>query len=118
MKNRRSKFGWGARLLGLCVLAALPLGCATTGGGVPVPDSAALSRAAQEWPGTTLEDLNHGRTAYVQNCAACHDLHEASEFSPSEWKRIMVKMSRKAHLNDAASDSILHYLSAATGKEN
>ena len=118
MKNLRSRFGWGARLLGLCALAALPLGCATTGGGVPVPDGGTVSRAQEQWPGTTLEDLNHGRSAYVQNCAACHDLHEASEFSSSEWKRVMVKMSRKAHLDDATSDSILHYLLASTVKKD
>jgi mono/diheme cytochrome c family protein len=99
-------------------LGFLPLGCATTGGGVPVPDSVTLSRASQEWPGTTLEDLNHGRTAYVQNCAACHNLHDASDLSPSEWKRVMVKMSRKAHLDDATSDSILRYLLATTAKRD
>jgi mono/diheme cytochrome c family protein len=118
MKNLRMKFTQAWRLGALLALGALPLGCATTGGGVPVPDSTTVSRADSQWPGTTLADLQRGRTAYVQNCAACHDLHEASEFSPDEWKSVMVKMRKKAHLDDITNDAILHYLLASTTKQD
>ncbi len=118
MKNLRTKLNQAWRLGALLTLGALPLGCATTGGGVPIPDSTTVSRADSQWPGTTLADLQQGRTAYVQNCAACHDLHDASELSPDEWQKVMVKMQKKAKIDDMTKDSILHYLLASTLKKD
>lgn len=73
-----------------------------------------LSRADGQWPGTTARDLAQGRTAYVQNCAACHALHDVSDLTPDQWAGVMVKMQKKAGLDDATAGLILRYLSAAT----
>ncbi len=117
MEKLKRKSRGHLRFLGLLAFGMFPMACATTSG-VPVPDSMTVSRAQAQWPGTTLVDLQQGRTAYVQNCAACHNLHDASEFSPSEWKSIMVKMRKKAHLDDVTNDAILHYLSISTTKQD
>ena len=117
MKKSKRESRGAFKILGLMALGFLPLGCATTGG-VPVPDSTTVSRADSQWPGTTLADLQQGRTAYVQNCAACHNLHDASDLSPSGWRRVMVKMQKKAKIDDVTKDSILRYLLASTLKKD
>ncbi|HVM32004.1 MAG TPA: cytochrome c [bacterium] len=87
-------------------------GCATTG--VPGPSAEILSRAQARWPGTTQADLVEGRGLYVEHCAACHDLHDASDLSPAGWERIMARMQKKAHIDDVTKDRILKYLESAT----
>jgi hypothetical protein len=122
MKKSKRKSRGAFKIMGLMVLGFLPLGllsmgCATTGG-VPVPDSMTVSRAEAQWPGTTLADLRQGRSEYVQNCAACHDLHDASDLSPTQWEKVMVRMQKKAKIDDVTKDSILHYLLASTLKQD
>jgi hypothetical protein len=117
MEKLKRKSRGHLRLLGLLVLGMFPMACATTGG-VPVPDAITVSRADSQWPGTTLVDLKKGRDAYVQNCASCHNLHDASDLSPTQWEKVMVKMQKKAKIDDLTKDSILHYLLASTEKKD
>lgn len=95
----------------VCVLALafLPLACAS----LPVPNAESASWAARQWPGMTLESLRAGRRRYVQNCAACHNLHLPSEFPPERWESILEKMQPRAHIDDAQKDLILRYLVTA-----
>ena len=89
----------------LAVLSALlPIACATTN--------------FSSYSGARLADLQLGKKYYVANCAACHNLHDASEFSPSDWKKIMVKMQKKAKIDDSTKDSIMDYLTTATTKRD
>ena len=117
MKKSKRESRGHLRLLGLLAFGMLPMACATTGG-VPVPDSTTVSRADDQWPGTTLADLQQGRSEYVQNCASCHNLHAASDLSPTQWEKVMVKMQKKAKLDDVTKDSILRYLLASTLKKD
>jgi mono/diheme cytochrome c family protein len=113
--KRKPRRPW--RFLGLLALGAFPMACATTGG-VPVPDAITVSRADSQWPGTTLIDLQKGRNAYAQNCASCHNLYDASHLSPIQWELIMVKMQKKAKIDDLTKDSILRYLLASTTQKD
>src|ERR1700722_11971125 len=118
MEKLKRKWRGHLRFLGLLALGMFPMACATTGGGVPVPEATTVSRADSQWPGTTLIDLKKGRDAYVQNCASCHNLHDASDLSPTQWEMIMVRMQKKARIDDLTKDSILHYLLASTTKKD
>ncbi|HET9870371.1 MAG TPA: cytochrome c [bacterium] len=105
---KKALMALGAAVLGAAVLA----GCATTG--VPAPSADLVARAQARWPGTTARDLAAGRRLYAANCAACHELHDASDLSPVGWEKIMAKMQKKAHIDDLTKESILKYLESAT----
>ncbi len=104
----------GAAWLFIFGLLALPFACATL---LPVPTEESASWASQQWPGTTLADLQSGRSSYEATCASCHDLHLPSEFTPEKWERIMVKMQVKARINDGQKNLILRYLLTASTQE-
>jgi hypothetical protein len=87
------------------ILAALPIACATAKNG------SGLSSSPEH-----LSDLQLGKKYYTENCQACHRLHNPSEFSPSDWSRIMVKMQKKAQIDDATKDLIMDYLTTTTTK--
>ena len=100
-----------------CVLlvSLLPIACAS----LPMPTQENVNKALIKWPGTTLMDLRLGRKNYVENCAACHNLYLPSEFSESDWKRILVKMQKKAKINDEKTEAIREYiLSVPTKSES
>jgi hypothetical protein len=92
-------------------MVALPIACATA---LPMPNDEMVSQAGTQWPGTSLSDLQMGRSQYVEHCAACHNLHLPSEYSPKRWEEIMVRMQLKAKIDDPLKDSILRYLYIAS----
>jgi Dihaem cytochrome c len=109
MGKKTSGFRPTGLLLLLGAMAVLPLACATA---LPHATPESLSRADRMWPGTRLEDLEMGRRDYVAHCAACHHLHLPSEFTSEKWTAILVKMQRKAKIDDSLKDSIYRYLAS------
>jgi cytochrome c5 len=95
------------KLTEILFLILLPIACATA---LPVPTEETAAQADRDWPGTTLTDLQSGRRCYIETCAACHNLHLPSEYSPEKWTVIMEKMQVKARISDNKEDLILHYL--------
>lgn len=91
----------------LLALLALPFGCATL---LPEPMAQDAVRSNALWPGIQLSDLQRGRKLYIHNCASCHELHLPSERESAQWERIMVKMQKKAKIDDATKDNIMQYL--------
>jgi hypothetical protein len=91
-----------------------PIACAS----LPYPTHEAFHRASQERPGITLSDLQTGRKNYVGHCAACHNLFFPSAFTPADWNRILVRMQKKARIDDEITDSIGMYLLSMTTKSN
>ncbi len=85
----------------------LPFACATL---LPEPTAQDGARSNAIWPGVQLSDLQRGRKLYLENCASCHRLHLPSELETAQWERIMVKMQRKAKIDDLKKDSIMKYL--------
>jgi len=55
-------------------------------------------------------DLAEGKNLYENNCAKCHKLYDAKDFSAEEWKPIVTRMQRKAHLDDAQGQKIYNYI--------
>jgi cytochrome c5 len=60
------------------------------------------------------KELAEGKTLYENSCVRCHKLYEPLEFSKKDWKPIVVRMQKKAHLDDMQGNSIYNYLASAT----
>lgn len=97
--------------LGLTTSLALAgsIGCAAALRQPGVQDAQA---AATRWPGTTLTDLERGRSLYVRRCSSCHTLHLPSERAAGEWPGLVEKMSRKARLTPEQQLDITRFVVA------
>lgn len=84
------------------------------GGVVAHPSARDASWAASKWPGTTVDDLEHGRSVFVSRCAGCHNLPRPDAKTPDEWASVVPEMAQGARLSAADQDLVLRYLSAAS----
>ena len=57
-----------------------------------------------------IPELAEGQNLYENNCAKCHKLYDAKDFSAEEWKPIVSRMQKKAHLDDLQGQKIYNYL--------
>lgn len=55
-------------------------------------------------------ELMEGKNLFENNCAKCHRLHDPKEFSAEDWKPIVARMQKKAHLDDIAGQKIYNYV--------
>ena len=80
----------------------------------PTPQDAEWAQS--DWPGTTVQELAHGRALYVDKCSSCHNLHLPSEYSPEEWKGYVAYMVTEAKLTPEEQAAIARYLAAASAR--
>lgn len=57
-------------------------------------------------------ELAEGKNLYDNNCAKCHKLYEPKKFSQEEWKPILTRMQKKAHLDDTQIASVSNYITS------
>ena len=98
---------WAVAGISLCL--TLSWACAPL---LPYPTADALLRAQAGQPQLTLQDLDIGRRLYAAHCANCHRLHLPSELAPEAWDKIMLRMQKKAKIDDVTTGSISAYLLA------
>ncbi|UPZ13561.1 cytochrome c [Flavobacterium humidisoli] len=55
-------------------------------------------------------ELAEGKNLYENNCAKCHKLFEPKKFTKEEWTPILVKMGKKAKLDETQMVSITNYI--------
>lgn len=55
-------------------------------------------------------ELAEGKELYDNNCAKCHRLYQANEFSKEEWKPIVTRMAKKSHLDVVQEQKIYNYI--------
>jgi cytochrome c5 len=55
-------------------------------------------------------ELAEGKNLYENNCVRCHKLYAPKKFSQEEWKPILIKMQKKAKLDDVKMASISNYI--------
>lgn len=93
-----------SKIIIILALSAVLFSCGTK--------TAATQTVAKVEPQTVLtsSDLAVGKSNYENNCAKCHNLYAASDFSKEDWKPIMVRMQKKAHLDDAQMATISNYI--------
>ena len=103
------------KLLTLAVLATIIYSCASKSS-VPTTEVKTEVKKAEPSVSTVkvatvmTPELAEGQGLYENNCAKCHKLYDAKDFSAEEWKPIVVRMQKKAHLNDLQGQRIYNYL--------
>ena len=55
-------------------------------------------------------ELAEGKSLYENNCANCHKLYNANEFTAEEWTPIVKRMAIKSQLDDVQGQKIYNYL--------
>lgn len=95
-----------SKVITLVAIAAILFSCASK---KSVPTAAAVEPVkAVELAPTLVE----GKSLYGNNCAKCHELYEPTAHSSEDWKPILARMQKKAHLDDAQMASISDYISS------
>ncbi|WP_313806796.1 hypothetical protein [Flavobacterium sp.] len=59
------------------------------------------------------ENQLFGKKVYENNCGKCHKLFETNSFSKEEWKPIVIRMQKKAHISDEETAAVLEYVTAS-----
>jgi hypothetical protein len=59
---------------------------------------------------TTLDELNQGRSLYIDNCDRCHGLYAPESFNTSQWKSIMNQMAPKTRLTSSEVNLVTKYV--------
>lgn len=93
------------KVIGTIVLAAMIYSCASK----PVVQSAPKEEVKIV---ALSKELTEGKNLYENNCAKCHKLFEPSSHNKEDWKTILVRMQRKAKIDDAQTASIYDYVTS------
>ncbi|MFY0481547.1 hypothetical protein ACI6PS_03000 [Flavobacterium sp. PLA-1-15] len=75
---------------------------------------ALLSPVADNPETIKLASTYDGGGLYKNNCANCHKLYKAEDFSREDWVPIMKRMQKKARISDAETLAIYNYLAVQT----
>jgi cytochrome c5 len=67
-------------------------------------------RLAPRWPGTTIADLQRGRSLYVRRCSGCHSLVLPRAFPAEKWPGLVDDMAEKARLDPGERDDVVRFL--------
>jgi|SRR5664279_5061 len=49
----------------------------------------------------TLQDLQQGRTLYMNNCNSCHSLYSPDDYTPAQWRVILPNMAPRTGMTSA-----------------
>jgi cytochrome c5 len=107
------------KILTLAVLSVIIYSCASKSSAptVAVSETRPAAPAPAPAPTSTTKaatvmtpELAEGKELYDNNCAKCHRLYAADEFSKEEWKPIVDRMAKKADLNDLQGQKIYNYI--------
>ncbi len=63
----------------------------------------------------TLQELQQGRTLYINNCGACHGLYSPDNFTPTQWVSYINIMAPNTSMS--ASEILLVTKYVTRGKE-
>jgi mono/diheme cytochrome c family protein len=58
----------------------------------------------------TLDELQQGRTLYINNCGSCHQLYSPDDYTATQWKGIMPGMASSARLTSAQTTLVTKYV--------
>lgn len=99
------------RILTVIVAFLLLTSCGTkkTTTATEAPAASAITETVKATE-LTPEALAEGKSLYENSCARCHKLYEPKKFTQEEWKPILVRMQKKAKLDDVNMASITNYI--------
>lgn len=99
------------KLITLAVLAVIIYSCKSGSTAVSANEPRpAVAPTPAPAPTVMTAELAEGKSLYENNCAKCHRLYDAKDFSAQEWKPIVARMQKKAHLEDLQGEKIFRYL--------
>jgi|SRR6185436_5382999 len=75
-----------------------------------VPTQTDADRAAQKFPGTTLAELNEGKSIFESHCNKCHSLNKPFKKTEEEIRNILPKMAKKAKIDSKQEELVLKFL--------
>ncbi len=55
-------------------------------------------------------ELAEGKSLYENSCGRCHKLYDVKDYTAEQWKPIVLRMQKKARLDDAQGLKIYNYL--------
>jgi hypothetical protein len=58
----------------------------------------------------TLQELQDGRTLYMNNCGSCHSLYSPDDFSANAWNSIMSSMANKTRMSSSEVNLVKKYV--------
>ncbi|WP_293890929.1 cytochrome c [Flavobacterium sp.] len=100
-------------VIALAVFAVIIYSCASKSS-VPTTEvkksEPAATTTAVKIATVMTPELAEGQNLYENNCAKCHKLYDSKDFSTEEWKPIVARMQKKAHLDDMQGQKIYNYL--------
>ncbi len=104
-----------SRITTTCMAAAAVIAC---GGTLPPPSSTDVKAANTHWPGTSMEQLQSGRRAYLKQCGTCHALKSETAVPRDVWESTVNRMRSKngAKLTDEEVANIARYLYAMASR--
>jgi cytochrome c5 len=97
----------GSTLLTLAAAVSL---AACGGHWIPEATEADATRGAARWPGTTVADLNHGRTLLLSHCGNCHLPPSPSAHTSDEWPGEVAHMRERSGLSVPDAALVERYL--------
>ena len=95
----------------LAIFGASTAACYPKAGAVPGP--ADLTHAKTVWPDATEPKLADGRATFVAHCNNCHNYPDVNAIEASKWPDILDAMAKKADLDAAHKDEVLHFILAS-----
>jgi len=100
----KTRFATAAAIFGLLIFSCSPK---TTNPTTAKPVS-------EKTPAELAHDneVAAGQSMYENNCAKCHKLFSPTDFNQAEWAPILVRMQRKAKLDDMQIASITTYINS------
>lgn len=104
-----------SRIAVTCMAAVTAIAC---GGTLPPPSTSDVKTANTHWPGTSMEQLQAGRRAYLNQCGKCHALKSESAVPRDVWESTVNRMRTKngAKLTDEDVANIARYLYAMASR--
>lgn len=101
------------KIIALVVLSIIIYSCASKSN-IPTTEvkkiEPTVSVANESVTAVMTAELAEGKSLYENNCAECHNLYSPKDFSAEQWKPIVARMQKKAHLEDLQGQKIYNYL--------
>ncbi|MCD0471708.1 cytochrome c [Flavobacterium sp. JAS] len=98
------------KILILAAVVLFVVSCGTKKSAPATPATPAVTEAVKTTELTP--ELAASKSLYENNCAKCHKLFDPKKFSQEDWKPILVKMQKKAKLDDTQMASISNYITS------
>ena len=107
------RFPLTSLLAGGTIFLAAVLGCGAGGSGPPPVSGGMVARAQQQWPESSKDSLEQGRSIFTTKCKQCHSLPKPTAKTAEEWPSWIDKMGKLAELDEPRKQLVLRYLLSA-----